>query len=286
MGLPMARNLINAGYPLVVYDRSAIRSHMLDQRCIVSVRSPYEFSSLVDIVITVVPDGEAVKDALFGAEGVVHGDHHPKLVIDMSTIGPTAAHEIDALLKPHDIAFLDAPITGTVPKAENATLSIFVGGSKEMVSYAHPVLETLGSSITHMGNVGSGQAMKLINNYIITTSVIGLAESMALAHAMQLDRNQVGAVLATVPGVSEHMRMKLQNFITDTYPLYFSIQHKCKDLALTNLEASKAGIDLEMLSYLTRLYEQAKKHGMEHEDMSAVFELLKKTPGTPDTHHH
>lgn len=275
MGLPMAQNLIKAGFPLVVYDRSDKRKHLLDERCIVSVKSPYELNSLVDVVITMVPSGPDVQNILFGKEGIVHGPEHPKLIIDMSTIGPSYAKTIAFDLQTHDIAFLDAPVTGTVPKATDGTLTIFVGGDQDMYEYALPILEAIGKNIRYMGPAGSGQSMKLVNNYIITSSVVGLAEAMIFAQEMGMDRRQVGEVLKSVPCMSEHMRFKIDNFITDSFPLFFSVKNKLKDMELTQNEAKKHDLNLDSLNYLTKLYQVALDEGLEHEDMSIVFKMLK-----------
>lgn len=276
MGLPMAQNLIKAGFPLVVYDRSEKRKHLLDERCIVSVKSPYELNSLVDIVITMVPRGPDVQNILFGKDGIVHGSEHPKLIIDMSTIGPSYAKTIAFDLQTHDIAFLDAPVTGTVPKATDGTLTIFVGGEPQMFDYALPVFEAMGKNIRYMGPAGSGQSMKLVNNYIITSSVVGLAEAMIFAEEMGMDRREVGDVLKSVPCMSEHMKFKIDNFVNDSFPLFFSVRNKLKDMKLTQDEAKKHDLNLESLDYLTELYQDATEQGLDSEDMSIIFKMLQK----------
>lgn len=276
MGCPMVKNLLNAGFTVYIYDRSAKRQHEVEALGGKGMTSPKELAEHAELIITMVPAGEHVRSALFEPNGVVQALRKPRLIIDMSTIGPTAAKSIGDDLKKNGIAFMDAPVTGTVPKAENATLTIFVGASEADYEYALPVLQAFGTAIHFMGPYGTGQSMKIVNNYIITMSVIGLAEAMVLAERMGLDRQHVGEVLSHVPCMSEHMKFKIPNFMSDTYPLFFSVQNKVKDLNLTALEAEKGKTKLESLTYMSNLYQRAVDAGLEGEDMSIIFKILKE----------
>src|SRR5260221_1009532 len=147
MGNPMAKNILKKGFPLVVYNRNPEKAKELVSLGASTVFSPKELASQVDVVVTMVTSGKDVQEVLFSENGVVKGAKKGMIVIDMSTIGPTDAKEIASKLKTYDIDFLDAPVTGSTPKAITGELTIFVGGGKDELEKAHPILEAMGKSI-------------------------------------------------------------------------------------------------------------------------------------------
>jgi 3-hydroxyisobutyrate dehydrogenase len=215
-----------------------------------------------------------VKQVLFGDQGVVKGSKKGLTVIDMSTIGPSAAKEIASTLANHDIEFLDAPVTGSTPGAINGTLTIFVGGNEEVFNQFKPVLEVLGTNIQYMGGIGMGQAIKLINNHLIAASVVALAEGMILADTMGLSRRKAAETLQTVPAMSAFMNLKIPNYVRNEFPLLFSAINMKKDLSLANGEAQKNNKKLPILSQVEKMYEELLKDHFEKEDMSIIIKLL------------
>jgi 3-hydroxyisobutyrate dehydrogenase-like beta-hydroxyacid dehydrogenase len=164
MGNPMAKNILKKGFSLTVYNRTKEKTVDLVSLGALVADSPAVLAKEVDVIITMVTSGKDVAEVLFGKNGVAQGAKKGLIVIDMSTIGPTTAKDISQKLHKHGIAFLDAPVTGSTPKAISGELTIFVGGEKEILDSVYGVLSAMGTNIVYLGQAGSGQAIKLINN--------------------------------------------------------------------------------------------------------------------------
>lgn len=276
MGKPMALNILKKGYPLAVYNRTKQKTADLAAGGARVFPSPKELAQNVDVVITMVTNGRDVKKVLFGAKGVVSGvSNKDFIVIDMSTIGPKAAVEIADRLQVKGIGFIDAPVTGSTPKAKSGELTIFAGGDKNIFAKIKPLLKTMGANIHHLGPVGSGQAIKLINNHLIAASVLALGEGMILADSMHLSRQKAAEVLETVPALSDFMRLKLPNFVSNEYPLLFSVANMAKDVSLARQEMRKARFKLPVLTTVEKVYKKALLK-MPNEDMSKAVKIFEK----------
>lgn len=228
MGEPMAKNILEKGFPLIVYNRTVAKTKFLQKLGAQVANSPQDLASKVDLVITMVTAGKDVESILFGDKGVVKGAKKGLMVMDMSTIGKLAAIQIARKLKKYGIELLDAPVTGSTPKAISGELTIFIGGNKKIYERVKDVLSAMGTNLQYMGEVGSGQAIKLINNHLVAVTITALAEGMVLADAMKLSRNKVEEVLKTVPAMSDFMNLKLPNFISNKFPLLFSASNMKK----------------------------------------------------------
>lgn len=200
--------------------------------------------------------GEDVEDVLFGFDGVATSLKAGSIVIDMSTIGVEWAMKIGEKLEKHNIHFLDAPVTGSTPKAITGELTIFIGGEKEVFERAKPVLSLMGTNLAYMGLSGSGQAMKLVNNSLVAFSMIGLSEVMKLADFMGLPLERTAEVIKTLPVGSPYTAMKVDNFVRNDYPMMFSLANMHKDITLAFGEMEKHGLSLDMLSLAAKKYEQ------------------------------
>lgn len=276
MGKPMAENLLKKGFSVLVYNRTSSRVKPLVEKGATSARTPAELAKKSDVVITMVTAASDVESVLFGTRGVVEGTHTDLVVVDMSTIGPTFAREIGRKLQKKGIQFLDAPVTGSTPKAITAELTIFIGGEEKIYQKIKPVFEAIGTNLQYMGPVGSGQAIKLINNHLIAASVIALAEGMILADAMGISRHKIAEVLKTVPAMSGFMNLKLPNFVSGEYPLLFSTANMRKDVKLALHEAVSDNKRLPILEQVVHLYEKATEAHLSEEDMSAVIKVIEK----------
>ena len=274
MGNLMAKNIQKAGFPLSVYNRSIKKTEEFKANDITVVASPKELVPQSDIIITMVTGARDVEDVLFGPHGVITASEKVSTVIDMSTIGPTAAKSIGNTLASHGIEFLDAPVTGGTYGAKNAELTIFIGGSTEVYTRAKSVLESMGNNLQYMGPVGSGQAIKMINNYIIASSIVALSEGMLLADTMGLSRKSLSEALSTTPSVSLAMVRKIQNYVTNEYPMNFTIKNMHKDLSLAAAEMDDAK-KLSLLSLVEDIYNKADENGLSESDYSQVIDALK-----------
>lgn len=274
MGKPMAENILKKGFPLTVFNRTSSKVKPLVEKGAVAAKIPAELAKKSDVIITMVTASSDVEDVLFGNHGVIEGAHKDLVVVDMSTIGPTAAKKIANKLQKKGIQFLDAPVTGSTPKAITGELTIFVGGEENVFQKVKPVFEAMGTNIQYMGGVGSGQAIKLINNHIIAASIIALAEGMILADAMKISRGKIADVLKTVPAMSTYMNLKVPNFVKNEFPLLFSSANMRKDVKLAWKEAVADNQHLPILEQVVNLYEKASVSNLLEEDMSAIIKVI------------
>ncbi len=276
MGKPMALNIHKAGFPLSVFNRSEKRTTEFKRLGVAVFDSPKTLAENVDIIVSCVTGPKDVREIYLGKKGVAMGAKTGMVVIDMSTIGPVAAKEIHDDLKECGISFIDAPVTGSVERATAGTLFIFAGGSKKALDIAMPVLQAMGEKVNLMGPVGSGQAVKLVNNLIVGESLAALAEGMLLADSMGLPRKKVAESLEDVPALSPMMRMKLPNMVKDHFPTAFSISNMRKDLKLA-LDQLEKGSSLPFLKLVDKLYKSGIDQGLGESDNSGILEILSKT---------
>lgn len=275
MGLPMCQNILKNGFDLTVWNRTPKKADGLKIRGAKIASSPLELGKSVDVLITMVTDGRDVKEILFGRQGVISKARPSLIVIDMSTIGPTSAREIGKRLRKKTIDFIDAPVTGSTPKAKTGELTIFAGGSRDAFERIKTILEAMGTNIHYMGDIGTGQAIKLINNHLIASCIEALAEGMILADIMGLSRKNVGDVLKTVPAMSDFMNLKLPNYVNNEYPLLFSAANMEKDVSLALKEAKKSNSKLPVLQNIVKIYKKALTDGLGEKDMSIIIKELK-----------
>ncbi len=276
MGEPMARNILKKGYPLTIYNRSAHKMKKLRREGALAAKRPADAAEGADVIITMVTAGADVEAVLFGENGAAENIKKGAVVVDMSTIGPSAAKAIAHKLKKYGVGFIDAPVTGSTPGAISGTLTIFAGGDKAALDKVMPVLEAMGKNIHHVGGVGQGQAIKLINNHLIAVSVIAVAEAMFMADSFGLPRKKAAEILKTVPAMSGMMSLKIPNYVDDVYPLLFSTANLKKDLQLAVQELDGAGNKFGSLTHAFELYHKAIEQGMEGEDFSKVIKIMEK----------
>lgn len=269
MGNPMAKNILKKGFPLSVYNRSPKRLNEFKKLNIPIASTPKELADNVDVLITMITGPKDVEEIYLGKHGVGESINKRLVAIDMSTIGPTA---IKTIAKNISFPLLDAPVTGSTYKAKTGELTIFIGGDEKIYKKVKPVLEAMGTNLQYLGKSGSGQAIKLINNFLVASTITSLGESMLLADALKLPRQKAADVLATVPALSPFMQMKLPNVVTNQFPVAFSLNNMTKDLKLAVGEAK--GKKLEVLKQIEKLYIKAQEKGLGEEDMSAVMKIL------------
>lgn len=274
MGKPMAKNILKAGFNLSVYNRTLSKTDEFKKLDASVYNSPSELAKNTDVIISMITAPKDVKAVMLEKNGVVDGAREGLIIMDMSTIGPQAAKEICYELKKKNVHFLDAPVTGSVVKAESGELTIFIGGEKAIFEKVKPVLLAMGKNLQYIGKSGSGQAVKLINNLIVATSVASLAQGMVLADALGLSRKKVADALFNVPALSPMMQMKIPNMIKSEYPTAFSAANMYKDLKLALGEGQKRKRNTPILKLIESLYEKTVFAGLGEKDMSAILETL------------
>lgn len=274
MGNPMAKNILKAGFNLTVYNRTSSKTKELEKLGAKVAKTPQDLTQQSDIIITMITAGQDVEQVLFGNKGVIKGAQKGLIIVDMGTIGPTYAKKIAKKLQSFGIEYLDAPVTGSTPGAINGTLTIFIGGKKEIFEKVKPVFSAMGKTLHYMGPNGMGQAIKMINNFILASVFETLSECMLLADTMGLPRKKTAEVLQTVPASSPMMILKLPSYINETFPLLFSMANMSKDVTLALQEMKKGNAKLATLQKMEGLYKKAAKK-YPNEDFTSIIKILK-----------
>jgi 3-hydroxyisobutyrate dehydrogenase-like beta-hydroxyacid dehydrogenase len=194
--------------------------------------------------------------------------------VDMSTIAPTASRKIGERLAHRGVSFLDAPVTGSRPKAEDATLTIMAGGPADAFERARPLLEAMGELVVHVGPQGHGSMIKLINNTVAAVNAAALGEALVVARAAGLDLEALLRVMAAGSGASAMLELKARPMIERGFEPLFRLEHMLKDVRHCLAEAQALGVDLRMAREAMRLYAEADSAGHGEEDFAAVVEAV------------
>jgi 3-hydroxyisobutyrate dehydrogenase-like beta-hydroxyacid dehydrogenase len=277
MGAPMAANLAAAGIEVVAWNRTAARAEELarDHAGVSVAETPAEAAAEAGIAIAMVPDVAEVEQVLLGAEGAAEGLVRGALAIDMSTIAPSASRSIAERFAERGVAFLDAPVTGSQPKAQDGTLAIMVGGPDAAFERARPLFEAMGELVVHAGPQGHGSMVKLINNTLAAVNAAALAEGLVLAGAAGLDTQRLLEVVASGSGESAMRRLKAEPMAGGDYEPLFKLEHMLKDLRHCLAEADALGVELPLAAAAEPLYAEAAERGLGARDFAAVIEALK-----------
>jgi 3-hydroxyisobutyrate dehydrogenase-like beta-hydroxyacid dehydrogenase len=245
MGLPMARNVLAAGYPLPVINRTPERCAPLVEGGANQAGTPAELAAASDVVITMVADGDAVRALLDGPDGLLAGADSGLVLAEMSTIGPLAAREIAAHCAERGVAMIDAPVSGSIAVATAGELTILAGGDAEALERARPVLDAMSKAVLPLGPSGAGAAMKLGLNLIIGATVQSVSEALVLAEASGIEREAAyDAIAASVVG-STYVGYKREAFLDpDGTPTAFTLDLMRKDLGLALELGAVAGVPL------------------------------------------
>ncbi len=279
MGAAMAANLARAGFPLTVWNRTAERAEPLRPLGAQMGSSPADVARAADIVVTCVSDTPDVEAILFGDDGVVAGAARGLLVVDCSTISPSATRAFASRLGASGVALVDAPVSGGSEGARSATLSIFVGGASKDVGRARPVLEAMGKTITHVGPVGAGQAVKAVNQVILAGTYLGVAEGIVLAMKAGLDVEQVVGALSGGAAQSWVLANRSGRMIANDYPLGFKVALHRKDLGIALELAAETGAVLPIAALCDQLESGLIGRGHGDEDLSAVARSIRELAG-------
>ncbi len=278
MGAPMAANLARAGFEVIAWNRTAARAEALaaDHELMTVAATPAEAAEAAQIVISMVPDTPEVEAVLLGEDGAAEGLSEGGLAIDMSTIAPTASRSIGDRLAERSVDFLDAPVTGSRPKAEDGTLTIMAGGPERGFDRARPLFEAMGRLVIHAGPQGHGSMIKLINNTLAAINAVALAEGLTLARAAGLDTDRALEVVAAGSGASAMAELKAAPMLSGDLEPLFKLEHMLKDVRHCLAEAQALGLDLAMAARAEELYAAADRQGLGEKDFAAVIEAVRE----------
>jgi 3-hydroxyisobutyrate dehydrogenase-like beta-hydroxyacid dehydrogenase len=281
MGSRMAANLARAGFELTVWNRTASRAESFSvDHGAPFVPTPAAAASASDVVVTMVVDAPQVEHVLLGPEGVVDGAAPGLLCVDCSTIGPTATRSIADRLKPHGVAMVDAPVTGSAPRAEDGTLTIMAGASDRDFERARPVLEAMGKLIVHAGPVGHGQMIKLLNNAVAATNAATVGQAMLVAARGGVDLDALITVLGAGSGGSAMLDLKAGPMREHDYTTLFKLEHMLKDVRLCMDEGQAVGAPFPFAALTREILTAAAGRGLGAQDFAALIEVLESEAGT------
>lgn len=273
MGSRMAANLIRAGHEVTVWNRTtATAEHFVEQHPAARrADTPRDAAADVEVVITMVVDGPQVETLLLGTDGAADGAKQETLFIDCSTIGPSAARLIGETLADHHYTFLDAPVTGSSPRAEDGTLTFMVGGDRDAFERARPVLEAMGKLVVYAGELGQGQVVKVINNTVAAVNAATLAEAIMTAESAGADLDALVAVMGAGSGGSAMLDLKAAPMRAREYPLLFKLDHMLKDVRFC-LEMVPGSFDFGART--AEILATASEMGYGDQDFAALIEAL------------
>lgn len=275
MGTPMATHLIDAGYHLFVYTQGKLPEHLIEKHVTICLSSQ-GVAERADIIITMVPDTPDVEDVLFGKQGVAAGLSAGKLVVDMSSISPTATKKFAQKIQALGCEYLDAPVSGGEVGAKNATLSIMVGGSEASFERAKPLFELMGKNITHVGGNGDGQTAKVANQIIVALNIEAVAEALVFAARAGADPAKVRAALVGGFASSKILELHGDRMVKRTFDPGFRISLHQKDLNLALSTARELGVSLPNTATAQELFNACAAHGGSGWDHSAMVRALEK----------
>jgi len=279
MGRGMTRNLMNKGFEVTVWNRTASRMDEFVADGATAAASPIEVAETCDIIMLCVSDTPDVEAVVTGENGVLGGLSDGKLVIDHSTISPHTTMELAKLVNEKGAHWLDAPISGGSEGAANGTLSIMIGGDNTHFERAKPYLEAFGKTITHVGKQGAGQMVKLVNQILVVVNCFAAAEALMFAQAGGLDlQSTLAAVEGGAAGSWMLSNRGSQMIVRDWRP-GFTIDLQQKDLRLVLEAADQIGIPVLATSMIFNLYRTLQQQGLGEEGNHALVKALEKMTG-------
>jgi 3-hydroxyisobutyrate dehydrogenase len=275
MGAAMAANLARAGFPMTAWNRTPGRASELVDLGVIMAATPADAVADADIAVICVSDTPDVEAILFGPDGVVDGARPGTLIIDCSTIAPSGSWDFAARLRERDLAMVDAPVSGGSEGAQKATLTIFVGGDADDVERARPILAAIGKTITHVGPIGAGQAVKAVNQVILAGTYLGVAEGIVLAIKAGLDVEQVVDALGGGAAQSWVLANRSGRMLDNDYPLGFKVELHRKDLGIALDLAAQLGAVLPVTALTAQLETGLIAAGHAEDDISALARTIR-----------
>ena len=279
MGKPMARNLLKAGHQLVVHSRTRLPVDEIAKDGAKTATSPREVAAQSDVVITMLPNSPDVELVALGKNGIVEGAKPGLIYADMSTISPIVSQKVGQALAGKGVKMLDAPVSGGEKGALEGTLSIMVGGDKDVFERVLPILQAMGRTITLLGPLGFGGFTKLANQIIVAVNLTALGEALTLAKKAGLDRELTLKALAGGLAGSKCLEQKTANYVSSTYKPGFKVDLHYKDLGLITESARALGVPLPATAVVQELVSALRVKGGGGLDHSGIITLLEDLAG-------
>jgi 3-hydroxyisobutyrate dehydrogenase len=282
MGLPMAANLVKKGFTVTAFDMNPAAVKAATAVGAAAAASAAEAVAGADLVITMLPSSPHVESAFTGDGGVLMAARKGTLLVDMSTIDPAVTRRLAAAAAERGLRFVDAPVSGGVPRATDGTLAIMVGGAPADFEAARPALAAMGANVIHVGEVGSGEVAKLCNNLIAGVAAVAVSEAFRIAEGFGVDPKVITEVISKSSGntwVMEHIHpvpgLVARSASTNEYRPGFMTDLMCKDVGLAVDAARGLRIPLFVAPAAQQVYRLASSHGLGRKDFTSVYTFLK-----------
>ncbi len=276
MGKPMSKNLIKAGYDLVVCDLNTAAVEEVVAAGAASAPSAKAVAEIADVIITMLPNSPQVKAVVLGEGGVLEGVKAGSVVIDMSSIAPLASQEVAAELAKKDVAMLDAPVSGGEPKAIDGTLSVMVGGDKDVFDKYYDVMKAMAGSVVYTGKVGAGNVTKLANQMIVAINIAAMSEALVLATKAGVEPDLVYQAIRGGLAGSTVLDAKAPLVMDRKFDPGFRINLHIKDLANALDTAHEVGVPVQMTAAVMEMMQAMKVDGMDGLDHGALIRHYEK----------
>jgi 3-hydroxyisobutyrate dehydrogenase len=277
MGRRMAANILKGGYALKVNDiiESAVKE--FEEMGAERGNTPAEVAADCDIVLTSLPNSKIVKDVAAGKNGILQGAGEGLILVDLSSITPKTIKEIHKEAQKKGVEVMDAPVSGGSAGAEAGTLTIMVGGKKEAFEKVKPILDCIGKKIYHVGDVGAGDTIKLVNNLLLGINMVAVAEALTLGAKAGLDPETMFNIIDQSSGSSYALRAKYPNFISKrNFEPGFMVDLQYKDLELAVSTAKELNLPLILGNAAQQMYEIARTKGLGGKDISSIIKIYEQ----------
>lgn len=280
MGQPMALNLIAAGYDVSVFDTSPSQAQKLGEKGAAVCTTCGELAAASDVIVSSLPNAAIVESVYAGVGGVFESCRPGTVVVDMSSVAPSTTKKMEKLAKERGLEYVDAPVSGGVAGAQAGTLTIMVGADEAVFKKISPVLEVLGKNIYHVGEPGSGDAIKLVNNLLLGCNMAALAEALVLGVKCGLSPKTMYEIIKNSSGRSYALEAKMEKFImADAFDTGFAVDLQYKDLGLALEAARENSVPLPVTASAMQVFEFARAKGLNRKDMSSVVKVWEDLTG-------
>jgi 2-hydroxy-3-oxopropionate reductase len=277
MGRPMAKNLMDAGYELVVHNRSPEKAEELaEEDNATAAESPRVVAEACDVVITMLPDSPDVEAVVAGEDGILEGIRDGALLVDMSTISPVVTEELSEKVREKGASMLDAPVSGGDVGAIEGALSIMVGGSEKDFERARPLFDVMGKVATHVGPTGAGQVVKACNQIVVALTIEAVSEALVLGSKGGVAPEKLVEALSGGLAGSAVMEAKKEKFFSHDFEPGFRIELHHKDLGIALAAGREYGVALPVTAIVDQMLEASKAKGRGDRDHSALLTLLEE----------
>lgn len=281
MGNPMALNLALAGYKVYAYDvsKDAVNRLAKESNNVMSCSSLAEVAKNSEMILSSLPNDAIVTETMSGIDGVINNCSKGTIIVDLSSVSSKTSQDMYKIAKEKGVDYMDAPVSGGVAGAKKGTLTLMVGGDKEVFDKAVEVLNCIGKNINYIGEIGLGDAIKIVNNLILGCNMATLSQALLLGRKLGLSYETMNSIIGSSSGNSYVFNAKMENFIIpDKFDGGFAIALQKKDMGLALASAEDVGVNLSMGKEAIGLFEEAMKMGYEKNDISALTKAVSKMP--------